>query len=338
MLTTLLFFVGFPVLIGGADLLVRGASSVARRLGISELVVGLTIVSIGTSAPEMVVSVLASFRGSNDLALGNIVGSNIANILLILGAAALVAPLTMAPSTARIEIPISVGAALLLYVLLNDRIFGFGSVGHLPPTFAGELQRTDGILLLGGFLAFLLYALWSSKRPTSDPTPELPPSEPSAESTSSEDLSMRTALILIPLGALALMIGGQWIVDGAVLIAKSFGMSEKVIGLTIIAVGTSLPELATSVVAAWKGQNDIAIGNVVGSNIFNIFWILGFSATIRPLAFNPGMNSDIYVLFATSALLLLFSFAFGKYTIQRSKGALFLLLYAGYTAFLLWKK
>ena len=310
----LLLIVGFPLLIGGATLLVKGAGSLALRLGISELIIGLTIVSMGTSAPELVVSMISAFQGSTDLAVGNVVGSNIANLLLILGASALIRPLVMERNIIWREIPFGLLATLVLAALANDELLG-GAPGS-------TIDRGDGLALLAMFVIFLYY-LASIPR--------------AVEEQRMQPVGLAAATTLIVGGALGLLIGGRWIVNGAVSLAASLGMSEALIGLTIVAFGTSLPELATSMVAAFKGKADIAIGNVVGSNIFNILWILGFTSAITPIHYNPDLNFDIWFLVGVTVLFFAFAFVGKRFSFDRREGAAFLLLYGGYLAYIVFR-
>jgi cation:H+ antiporter len=303
----LLLVIGFPFLIGGATLLVKGASSLALRLGVSELVVGLTIVSMGTSAPELVVSMFSAFQGATDLAVGNVIGSNIANLLLILGASAVLRPLVLERNIIWREIPFGLLATLVLAVLANDQLLG-GAKGS-------SIDRGDGLALLGFFAVFLYY-LASVPR--------------TVDERSSHPVGIAMAVVLVTGGIIGLVLGGQWIVQGAVATASALGMSEALIALTIIAVGTSLPELATSLVAAYQGKADMAIGNVVGSHVFNVLWILGFTATITPISFNPILNSDLGFLVVVTLLLMLLAFFGKRFRFGRKGGVAFLLLYAGY--------
>lgn len=315
MLTYLLFILGFVLLIKGADLLVDGASAVARRFRISPLVIGLTIVAFGTSAPELIVNLFASFQGNTEIAIGNILGSNIANILLILGISALIYPVTAQKSTLWKEIPFSLLAALSVGVLANDAwIDGAGF---------SALTRIDGLILLGFFVVFLYYIGSIMRAVHDEPTSEAP-----------KTMTATRSIVFILVGLLALVIGGKWIVDGAVTIAVALGISQSLIALTIVAVGTSLPELATSVVAAYKKQSDIAIGNVVGSNIFNIFFILGTSAVIRPLPFLANSAFDVLMTIGASIILFTLLFIGKKMVVDRWQGALMVLIYCGYVVFL----
>lgn len=315
MLTYLLFIIGFVFLIKGADLLVDGASSIAKNFKISALVIGLTIVSFGTSAPELIINIIASINGNADIAIGNILGSNIANILLILGISSIIYPLATKENTVWKEIPLSLLAAIILGVLVNDALIDGG-------VFSG-LTRIDGLVLISFFIIFLYYTFGISKV------------SGEADDSDIKQLSYFKSFIYIALGLIGLAIGGKWIVDGAIMIAELFNMSQSLIGLTIIAIGTSLPELATSAVAAYKKQSDIAIGNVVGSNIFNIFWILGISAIINPLPFKTDYIIDISVTILASLLLFIVMFVGKKHILERWQGCLMLVIYIGYIIFLI---
>ncbi|QQR84029.1 calcium/sodium antiporter [Candidatus Peregrinibacteria bacterium] len=318
MLTYILFIIGFGLLIKGADFLVDGASSIAKKLEISAIVIGLTIVAFGTSAPELIVNIFASASGNTDIAIGNILGSNIANILLILGIASMIYPLATKRNTVWKEIPLSLLAAIVLGVIANDALID-GS------EYSG-LTRTDGIVLSAFFVIFLYYTFGIAKM-----------SEESAE-MEIEQFSHLKSSIYIVCGLIGLALGGKWIVDGAVKIAELFNVSQSLIGLTVVAVGTSLPELATSAIAAYKKQTDIAIGNVVGSNIFNIFWILGVSSIIRPLPFNENSRIDILMTIFASLILFLAMFIGKKHSVERWQGLLMVLIYIGYIVFLITSK
>ncbi|MEQ8580570.1 MAG: calcium/sodium antiporter [Marinoscillum sp.] len=314
-----LFLIGFVLLIKGADFLVEGASSLAKRNNIPELVIGLTIVSFGTSMPELIVNLLASFDGSSELAIGNILGSNIANVLLILGVAAMIRPLTIHKSIYFTEVPISLFATVMVGFLANANLFV--DVKGLT------LSRYDGGILLFFFALFMTYIYVVSKSKQS-----LQEEADSLDTISTLPKGRSIAYIVI--GSLALFLGGKWVVDGAFEIALFFGLSETFIGLTVVAVGTSLPELVTSAVAAKKGQSDMAVGNVVGSNIFNILWILGLSSVIRPLPFDIVSNSDILMVIASSTLLIVAIVLGRKASIGRLMGGIFVLTYVAYLAYL----
>jgi len=318
MLTYILFIIGFVILIKGAGLLVDGSASIAKRLKISTIVIGLTIVAFGTSTPEFIVNVFASAQGNTEIAIGNILGSNIANILLILGMSAIIYPLVTKKNTVWKEIPLSLLAAILVGVLANDALIDGG-------VFSG-LSRIDGLVLIAFFIIFLYYTFGISKI---------------GEETIDIDINQMSYLkssLFIIVGLSGLILGGKWVVDGAVRIAGLFNISESLIGLTIVALGTSLPELATSAVAAYKKQTDIAIGNIVGSNIYNIFFILGVSAIIRPLPFSSSSNLDIVMTVLASLIMFILVFVSKKQTIEKWAGALMILIYIGYLAFLISSK
>ena len=310
-MTTLMFLGGLVLLIAGGELLVRGASRLALALGLTPLVVGLTVVAFGTSSPELAVSVGAALSGTVDVALGNVVGSNIFNVLFILGAAALVTPLAVSRQLVIWDAPIMVGVSFLLLLLALD----------------GQVSRLDGMLLVAGLAGYLAFAVWLSRRDTAAGDEGAPPAGPWWRS-----------VVLIVIGLGLLVIGAGWLVEAAVSLARSLGLSELVIGLTIIAACTSLPEVVTSVIAAVRGQRDIAVGNVVGSGIFNILAVLGIAATVAPsgIAVAPAaLAFDIPVMIAVAAACL--PIFFTGHCIERWEGGLFLAFYAAYTAFLVLK-
>jgi cation:H+ antiporter len=315
MLTYVLLVLGFPALLVGAHYLVVGAGAIAQRLGVSELVIGLTVVSLGTSAPELAVSVLSSLRGANDLALGNIVGSNMSNTLLIVGAAALMMPLKLKPATARTELPMALGATVLVGVLGNDRLLWSSALT--------QISRVDGVLLLVALLFFGYYVYRASLIPSAEG--EVRPLHPAL------------AVVMILAGGLGLAVGGHWIVEGSVATARALGVSEALIGLTIVSVGTSLPELATSMLAARRGSADMAVGNVIGSNLINLLWILGVASLIDPIDFSEKLNADLVALSAVTVLMMIIALRSRFSRISRASGVLFLLLYAGYLTFLVWR-
>ncbi len=302
--------IGFVLLILGANFLVNGASSIARRLNVSHLVIGLTIVAFGTSMPELVVNVIASLQGNTEIAMGNILGSNIANIFIILGFSSIIRPLAVQNSTIRIEIPFSLLAILVLWVIANDSLIDEASGSYI--------SRIDGIVLLFFFIIFLVYTFYSN-------TPE---NGNDNNGIKIMPVWKSTGIIFIGLGLL--YFGGEFIVDNAVELAQQLNLAPEIIALTIVAIGTSLPELATSVVAAIKGNADIAIGNVVGSNIFNIFYILGITALINPLPYLNSYTSDVIMVMLGSLLLLGYMISGKKRSIDRWEGGLFMLLYAAY--------
>lgn len=318
MLTYILFVLGFVILISGANLLVEGSASIAKKLSIPSIVIGLTVVSFGTSAPEFIVNIFSTVQGNTDIAIGNILGSNIVNILLILGVSSVIYPLATKENTVWKEIPLSLLAAILLGVMVNDKLIDGG-------TFSG-LTRIDGVVFLAFFIIFLYYTFGISKV--------------SGENTDLEikEMTHMKSSLYVAGGLLGLVFGGKWIVDGAIKIAEGFNVSQSLIGLTVVAIGTSLPELATSAVAAYKKQTDIAIGNVVGSNIFNIFWVLGFSSLIRPLPFSKNSDVDIMITILSSLILFLIMFIGKKHTVERWQGILMIIIYVGYVAYLIGTK
>jgi cation:H+ antiporter len=315
-MTYLLFVFGFVLLIKGADFLVEGASSIAKKYKLSDMVIGLTIISFGTSMPELLVNLMASFGGSSELAIGNVFGSNIANILLILGISAIIFPLPINKSTYFSEIPFSLIATLLVGFLANASLL-------IDNRESLMLSQIDGAIMLVFFVLFLGYIIVVSRQEESQVQEEI------------TMLPMGKSTLFVVGGIIALFFGGKWVVDGAVDMAHYFNLSESFIGLTVVAVGTSLPELVTSAVAAYKKKTDIAVGNVVGSNIFNLLWILGLSAVIKPLPFDVVSNEDILMIIASSTLLI-FAVVVGKRTvIERWEGVLFLIAYIAYTWFLI---
>ncbi|MBU2213417.1 calcium/sodium antiporter [Patescibacteria group bacterium] len=331
LLAMLSIALGFVLLIKGADWLVEGASSISRRLGVTDLVIGLTVVSFGTSAPELIVNIVASFQGSADIAIGNIVGSNIANTLLILGTAAIIAPLAVQRSTVLKEVPFNLLAAVMLLIMANDMI--------IDKYMYSELSRSDGLIFFGFFLIFMYYTFGIRHSGMKEEDGHTKATKP-----------VWLALVLVIIGCAALAGGGKLAVDGAIAIAKIFKVSEALIGLTIVAIGTSLPELAASGMAAYKGRADIAVGNIVGSNIFNILWILGLSSLIKPLPFQPANNLDLFVvLFST--VLFFFIVHNGQahsrlfmwwrqskdYVIRRWEGGILLGCYVVYIGYIVWR-
>lgn len=317
LLTIILFILGLALLLKGADFLVDGASSLAKKLKISLIVIGLTIVAFGTSTPELVVNIFASVRGSAEIAIGNIVGSNIANILLILGVSAVIFPLLVKHNTVWKEIPLTLLATMSLFVLANDFV--------IDKIYPSLLTRSDGVILLFFFIIFIYYTFGIAKIEDRQKNQII-------------EYSLPKSIGRVILGLIALVLGGKWVVDSAVDFSRFFGVSESLIGLTIVAVSTSLPELATSAVAAFKKNSDIAVGNIVGSNIFNIFFILGISSIIRPLPFNPEINNpDIFVVLLASILLFVAMFTGKKFNLERWQGAGFLIVYALYIGYLIWR-
>jgi len=316
---------GFIFLIKGADILIEGASSIAKKFGVSSFFIGLTIIAFGTSAPELIVSTLASLKGSAGIALGNIIGSNISNTLLILGASALVAPLVVRKKTIKTEIPFSLLSILAVFILANDFL-----INKISPN---NLSRIDGLILILFFSIFIFYTFGISREKEGliEKTLE------EIEEIEEHPKKMKTFLSIfyIILGIIALAFGGNLIVKGALGISYALGISETLVGLTLVALGTSLPELAASLTAAKKGHTDMAVGNVVGSNIFNLLWVLGLSAVIRNISFSVFLNIDFIILFLIT-ILLLFLIYFGKKNILgRGEGVFLLFIYAFYIVFLI---
>lgn len=314
-MTYVLFILGFVLLVKGGDLLVEGSCSIAKRFALSDMVVGLTIVSMGTSAPELVVNVVSSLGGNAELAVGNVIGSNIANVLLILGLTALFCPLPIRRDTLLSEIPFSLTAAILV-----------GFVANAPLGDAKRdvliISRFDGTILLFFFALFMAYIV-SVAREGGATTTDGPIAQ----------FGLGRSVGLVVVGCVALTLGGKWVVDGALALAALLGMSQGFVGLTVVAVGTSLPELVTSVIAARRGTTDLAVGNAIGSNIFNALWILGVSALIAPLPFNVINNNDILVLVFSSSLLV-FAVATGQRgAVDRRDGVVFVVLYLFYLAY-----
>lgn len=313
-LNTVLLFAGFIILIKGADFLVGGASSLAKRLKISALTIGLTIVAFGTSAPELTVNVFASMNGLNDAIFGNVIGSNIFNLLFILGVTGAIYPLVVQKKSVKYEVPFSLLGVGLLWLLVNDvQLFG-GDVN--------VLSRIDAGILMIGFLFFMFYIYRSIKT-------EIPDEEEIKEYT----IPLSTIMVI---GGIAGLVGGGYLVtENAVAIAEYFGLSQKLIGLTILAVGTSLPELATSLVAAFKKNTDIAVGNIIGSNIFNIFFILAINGLINPVEFSPVLNIDIMVLAIGTILLMVTMFTLNANKLDRWEAIVLLICYFIYMWYLI---
>jgi len=318
-LMVLLLLGGFGALYFGADWMVRGAARLEHSMGLSPIVIGLTVVSLGTSAPELVVAVLATLRGSGDLAVGNVLGSNLANIGLILGATALIHPLMVVPRVARREIPIMIILTLLLFPLMAD----------------GELSRLEGMFLaslLAVYLAYVFHRGAKAPRPLVSDYRQV-----SDAARVREGRAVFVDLGFLVAGALGLLLGGQAIVESATFLARAMGITELIIGLTVVAIGTSLPELATSIMAAFRKQTDIAVGNVIGSNIFNLAGVLGVAATVKPIGIAPGvLRVEFPAVVLLSVLLLvvaLFPLSRGRIGIRRWEGALLL---GTYMALIFW--
>jgi len=300
-----LIIAGVAMVLYGADRLTEGASALARRMNVSEIIIGLTIVAAGTSAPELFVSLVSALKGTPDMAIGNVVGSNTMNAMLIVGCAAVVAPMSISRNTVRKDIPFAVAASVLLPLLTIDAAIGL----------------IDGIILLAGFAAFMYYTLSQAK---------------TGEAAPSDETKMQNpwlSVFFVVLGLALLVIGSNIFVDSASRVAYALGLSEAVVGLTIVAGGTSLPELATSVVAARKGQSAIAIGNVIGSNVFNILMILGLTATISPMQIQGITHIDLLMMLGSIVMVWLFSRT--KYTVERWEGVLLAVVYIAYVCWLL---
>jgi cation:H+ antiporter len=314
LISILIIVAGFVLLIKGADWMVTGASALAKKHNVSDLVIGLTIVSFGTSAPELVVNSVASLSKHSDIIFGNVLGSNIANLFLILGIAGLIYPITVHSNTVWKEIPVSILAVVVLFVLVN----GFLLTGD------NVLSRIDGVILMvmfGGFMYYIYKQMKTETIQTIDP--------------SIKGLSIFKIWGLIVIGLAGLIIGGKLVVDNAIKVAVVLGISEKIIGLTIVAIGTSLPELMTSVVAAIRKNSDIAFGNIIGSNIFNIFLILPVSSLINPVQFNPSFNLELYLLAGGTLVLFIAMFTGGRKKLDRWEAVILLAIYIFYTVYLI---
>lgn len=321
----LLLIGGLILILLGANELTDGAASVAKRFHIPPIVIGLTIVAFGTSAPELTVSVSSALKGSADIAIGNVVGSNIFNTLMIVGCTALFAPIVITRNTLRKEIPLCILSSIVLLICAND-VF-------LDKASENILNRVDGLLLLCFFVIFMGYTFAIASTPTTTGDAGHPVIE---EETEIKSLPWWKSILYIIGGLAALIFGGQLFVDGATGIARNLGVSESIIGLTLVAGGTSLPELATSIVAALKKNPEIAIGNVIGSNLFNIFFVLGCSASITPLHLSGITNFDLFTLVGSGILLWLFGLFFAKRTITRIEGGIMILCYVAYTVVLIY--
>ena len=306
----ILLLVGLGLVVLGADWLVNGASSIARRAGISEFVIGLTIVGFGTSCPELVVSLSGAIEGNSDISVGNVVGSNIFNVLFILGLTAMVLPVGMTDKNRRIDIPITLGVTILLVIL--------GITGSMS---GPVISRWEGVLMLLVFSAYLFYCFKSD-------------SKDEFSETQQATLSITKSIALTLSGLAGLIFGGDLFVDSATALARQIGVSDKFIAVTILAGGTSLPELATSLVAAIKGKEQLALGNILGSNVFNAMMILGLSSVITPLSFASMTIVDIITLVLSAVLLLIWAYTGRKNRIDRREGAAMLLCYVAYNVFL----
>ena len=308
----ILIILGFILLIKGADFLVEGASNIAKKFHIPEIIIGLTIVSIGTSMPELFVSITSAIDGYPDMAVGNIVGSNIANLLLILGLSSIIKAVKFKRETRLIEIPMCLGISVLFVILCN--------LGH-------NVTRVDAGILIALFVLFIGYTIVMAKK--GEEFDKEDDDEKVTDKTKSSKSTIKDIVFLI-LGAVLLKLGGDLTVNNAVEVAKNFGLSEKLISVTILAIGTSLPELVTSVSAAIKGKSDIAIGNILGSNIFNMLLIIGVSAMIKPIVYNTSYNLDMIFLIGGTLILSLFPIIPPKNKMSRGNGAVYVLMYMGY--------
>lgn len=315
MLYFLLLLAGFLPLIFGANLLVDSASSLAKRYNIPNMVIGLTIVAFGTSAPELVVNVFSAVQKNTDLALSNVIGSNIFNVAAILGISAIIYPLVVKSATTWIEVPLALLAGVLVLLMGNDIL--------IDKAGSSVISRIDGIVLLVFFLIFLVYNFQMIKKGEF------------SEDIPIKEIAPGKATLLVFAGLALLVVGGRLIVYSAVELATAWGMPERLIGLTIVSIGTSLPELATSVVAATKKNTDIAVGNIVGSNIFNIFFILGLSAVIYPVPIPAGAQIDMLVNILLGFMLFAFIFTGKGRRLERWEGTLFILIYVGYITYLI---
>ncbi len=316
--TLVLFLLGLVLLVIGAEALVKGASRMAVLAGVSPLVIGLTVVSFGTSAPELAVSVSAAYNGTADIALGNVVGSNICNVLLILGLSAVIVPLVVHRQLVRLDVPVMIVSSGVMWLMCLD----------------GMVSRLDGVLLFGALIVYLIFLIRMSRR-EQRACAEVAPLDGIEATCDRSPKAIVLNLLLIALGLTMLMLGSHWLVAGAVQLATAMGLSELVIGLTVVAVGTSLPEIATSVMAAIRGQRDIAVGNVVGSNIFNILCILGITGIVAPDGIAvPASALVLDIPFMTAVAFACLPIFFVGHRIDRWEGVLFLIYYAAYTIYL----
>lgn len=311
--------IGFILLIKGADFFVDGSASVARYFKVPGVIIGLTIVAMGTSAPELAVSVSAGLSGSNEIAVSNVVGSNIFNLLMVLGVCAVMKPLPVDPGIKKRDFPISLVATLLV-VLLGGNLVLSGKCTdlHNSTAVAGTLFRWNGLILVAAFVLYLLYTIYIARKNR-------------VEEEETEQISIGKSILLIVVGLTGIILGGQLVVNSAKTLAAIWGMSETLIGLTIVAIGTSLPELVTSIVASSKGQNGMAIGNVVGSNIFNLLLILGVSGSLHPIVINVASFVDLGMLLGVS--MIAYAFVCSGRRVNRVEGAVMIFMYAAYTAY-----
>lgn len=318
-LNILLLVIGFVLLIKGADFFVEGSASVARYFKVPGVIIGLTIVAMGTSAPELAVSVSAGLSGSNEIAVSNVVGSNIFNLLMVLGICAIMKPLPVDPGIKKRDFPISLAATLLVVVLGGNLVLsGKCTDIHDSVAVAGTLFRWNGLILVAAFVLYLIYTIYIARKNRT-------------EEDEVEQISIGKSILFILVGLTGIIIGGQLVVNSAKTLAAIWGMSETLIGLTIVAVGTSLPELVTSIVASSKGQNGMAIGNVVGSNIFNLFLILGVSGSLHPIVVTVTSFVDLGMLLGVS--MIAYAFVCSGRRVNRVEGAVMVLMYIAYTTY-----
>lgn len=313
----ILLILGFVLLIKGADIFVDGASSIAKKIGIPPVVVGLTIVSLGTSTPELAVSIISSLNNNNDIAIGNVVGSNLFNSLMVLGITSMVLPLIIDKQKIKFDFLVNIGVSILLFFLTFDKFLGKSE---------SLISRFDGTILLIICIAYTAYLVFKSIKTNVEPPNE-----------KDKNINIFVKISLMLLGILAIIFGGDFVVDSATNIAYKFGMSEKLVGLTIVAMGTSLPELVTSIVASLKGENDIALGNVLGSNIFNILLIIGLSSVISPIYVTSSLIADFAYLIAITLFIfaLIFISKDTEKKLSRFEGIILVLLYIGYMVYII---
>jgi len=320
LLPIILLIIGLGIIVFGGEVFIKGSASLASKLKVSPIVIGLTVVAFGTSVAELVVNIMAALQGAPDIAIGNILGSNIANVFLVLGIAILIRKLTIKEGTAWKEIPFSILAIIILFIMGNDIFFNGGAAE------ANMLSRSDGLILIAFFVIFLYYTFGLTKA--------------KAEKENVEVFSWALSLAFVLGGILGIMAGGKLIVDNAVIIARLIGISELFIGVTVVAIGTSLPELVTVGIAAYRGHDGLAVGNVIGSNIFNVLWVLGLTPVISPIKINVAANADMIV--AIFSVLLLFAFLFighkyHRYKLMRWQGVVFLCCYAVYMVYVFYR-
>lgn len=340
-LTLFLLPFGFLVLFKGAEFLVEGASAIAKKLNASDILIGLTVVALGTSLPELFINVIANLEGASDLAIGNIIGSNMVTILVVLGICAILYPLSVTKETVFREIPLLLAVIIILYLLGNDQLFG----SHA----SSIIGRRDGVILISLFF-FSIYFTFAFNK-AKEVIAKIGEEKMLDEEIKLEELSSSRSILYILIGCLCLPVGAQMVIEGSLTIANFMGLSEHFIGLTVVALGTTTPELVTSVVASRKGNYDLAIGNIVGSNLLNILFILGVSSLIRPITFNQTLNSDIAFYFGAVVLLFLFLAVKNQenswwrfiirreeHMLSRTEGIVLILFYISFITFLLWRE